>query len=83
MVLIFILMKNRGAYFKEIHFPFLTHSVLFNVKKIQATYLHLIQGNCKRKLLYQLFLTLLSYCQTRYDNQNKELSKASSETIWI
>ena len=35
-------------------------------------YESLVQGNCTRKLLYQLHLNLLSYCQTKYDNQNKE-----------
>ena len=30
------------------------------------------QGKCTRKLLYWLHLSLLSYCQTKYDSQNKE-----------
>ena len=30
------------------------------------------KGQCTRKLLYQLHLSLLSYCHTKYHNQNEE-----------
>ena len=30
------------------------------------------QGQCTRKLLYQLHLSLFSYCHTKYHNQNEE-----------
>jgi len=53
MVLIFILMKNRGAYFKEIDFLFLTHPVKKDLHLLNIQFHYFDKNLNLRKRMYR------------------------------